>query len=205
MVQNILAGILSGAATVEETERNVTNVVNPAPKSVLYDTEYEDLALPTTVQVELSDGTLVLLEVEWSPGDYDPLDDGEYVLQGELQLVGDISNVADIQPTITITVLPETTYDVYATEAGNDTTGNGSEGSPFRTLQRCVQQAITLGGPRTIKLGSGTYTLTQFLTIPANISVDGSGVDVTFIVGNASLNFSANIGTFQWAPDKFLL
>jgi hypothetical protein len=75
--------------------------------------------------------------------------------------------------------------DLYVSKSGNDTTGDGSSGNPFLTIQRAVD--VSVAGD-TVHVLAGTYgecvdargkvvTLHAEDTTPANTTIDGTGLD----------------------------
>ncbi len=67
---------------------------------------------------------------------------------------------------------------VYVTSGGNDTTGNGSSGNPYRTVFKAASVATS---GKTINVGSGTFNETQVISIPLGVSVQGAGANNTTI------------------------
>jgi uncharacterized protein YjdB len=91
--------------------------------------------------------------------------------------------------------------DYYVSTSGNDASGNGSQGSPWRTLKfACTKVAANQG--HTIRLLAGTF-VEQQLTVPTGVNVIGAGRDVTIIKSATSFYYypaSPGYGT-----DKFLI
>jgi parallel beta-helix repeat protein len=73
---------------------------------------------------------------------------------------------------------------IYVSIFGNDTTGLGSEGLPYRTISKALDRAIS---GQTIYVGAGDYNIAageEFpLLIPGGVAVFGSGPDSSFITG----------------------
>lgn len=72
-------------------------------------------------------------------------------------------------------------YLVWVSPNGNDTTGNGSIENPFQTIARGITWAngISSSFGRTIWLMSGTYT--ESFTIPENVAIRGANVQTVKI------------------------
>lgn len=66
----------------------------------------------------------------------------------------------------------------YIDPDGNDTSGNGSEGSPWKTLNKAVTTVTTSGS--LIHVNPGTYTETVRSTLAPGVSIEGEG-DVSII------------------------
>ncbi|MBA4053523.1 MAG: hypothetical protein C0490_02315 [Marivirga sp.] len=90
--------------------------------------------------------------------------------------------------------------DFYVSPTGSDS-GNGSKGSPWKTLQH-ASVSISSKGSHTIHLAPGTY-IEKRVTIPPGISVAGAGKDLTIIKAHATVNYNpVNPG---FGVDKFLI
>ena len=70
--------------------------------------------------------------------------------------------------------------DHYVATTGNDTTGNGSAGSPWRTIQKA---ANSVSAGEVVSVGPGTYN--ERVTIPAGAS--GTAADTTQFIANGSV------------------
>lgn len=64
-----------------------------------------------------------------------------------------------------------TTY--YIDPAGNDATGNGSVGNPWKTLKKATQAVTTAGN--IIHVNPGTYNETQQCYVAVGVSIEGVG------------------------------
>lgn len=88
----------------------------------------------------------------------------------------------------------------YVSITGNDSTGNGTAGRPWRTLGYAVTQVSeNMGYP--IKLAPGTYIEKNFIRVPPGVTIIGAGKDLTIIKPHSTL-YSATSG---WNFDKFLI
>jgi hypothetical protein len=65
-----------------------------------------------------------------------------------------------------------TTY--FISSSGNDATGNGTTGNPWKTLVKATQTVTTPGD--IIYVNSGTYTETSQCNLAAGVSIEGNGV-----------------------------
>ncbi|MFD3166818.1 carbohydrate binding domain-containing protein [Herpetosiphon sp. NSE202] len=74
-----------------------------------------------------------------------------------------------------------TTYYVDPT-LGNDTTGNGSSGQPWRTLATAIALVAPNQG-HTIYLNAGTHLVPNKLYVPTGVNIQGAGVDQTILTG----------------------
>ena len=92
----------------------------------------------------------------------------DYVAAEHLSLPNTIANVLTDHTLATHTALgcqgaitTNTTY--YISTSGNDTTGDGSSGDPWATIDKAMSEissSLIVGATVTIQLGDGTYTLT---------------------------------------------
>ena len=83
---------------------------------------------------------------------------------------------------------------------GNDGTGDGSAGKPWRTLQHAVSRVPGNQG-HTIKLSGGTFVENAFINIPTGVNIEGSGIGVTILKPTSNLYFQSS----AWVFDKYLL
>jgi uncharacterized protein YjdB len=91
--------------------------------------------------------------------------------------------------------------DYYVSTSGNDASGNGSQGSPWRTLRfACTKVAANQG--HTIRLSGGTYVERQ-VNVPPGVNVIGAGRDVTIIKSDPS--FYYNPASPGFSMDKLLI
>jgi uncharacterized protein YjdB len=91
--------------------------------------------------------------------------------------------------------------DYYVSTSGNDASGNGSQGSPWRTLRfACTKVAANQG--HTIRLSGGTF-VEQQINVPTGVNVIGAGRGVTIIKSNPS--FYYNPASPGFAMDKLLI
>jgi len=81
--------------------------------------------------------------------------------------------------------------DYYVTATGNDTTGTGSAGAPYATLDKALSKATLTGGD-TIHVGTGTFSAdanTDFAGSVGNpIIIQGNGAAYTIITGDITLD-----------------
>ena len=90
----------------------------------------------------------------------------------------------------------------YVSTTGNDASGDGSAGMPWRTLMYTVTRVAANQG-HTIQLASGTFLENGLVEVPLGVNVIGAGIDQT-ILGAAS-SFYYNPATPGYATDKFLI
>ncbi|WP_276373408.1 Ig-like domain-containing protein [Chryseolinea sp. H1M3-3] len=89
----------------------------------------------------------------------------------------------------------------YVSTSGNDA-GNGSSGSPWRTLRHAVTKVPASQG-HIIKLSAGTFVESGPFNVPPGVSIEGSGIDQTIIKAASSFYFNPSDPGF--ALDKFLM
>lgn len=70
-----------------------------------------------------------------------------------------------------------TTY--YISPSGNDATGNGTQGNPWKTLSKASTVATAFGD--IIQLTAGTFNETAQINIAPGVSLTGAGIDVTIV------------------------
>ncbi len=90
----------------------------------------------------------------------------------------------------------------YVSTSGNDATGNGSSTSPWRSLKFAVTKVPASQG-HSIKLSAGTFVESGQFNVPPGVSIEGSGIDQTFI--KAASSFYFNPADPGFALDKFLM
>lgn len=96
--------------------RRVLSIQNPVSVSVDVGTAFDRLALPSTVQVVLSDGGETAIPVVWSADGYKADQKGTYVLSGNLVLPEDVQNPDQLAASVTVVVKqPETGYEKLLT------------------------------------------------------------------------------------------
>jgi hypothetical protein len=205
----IFIGSISSQKGGESTpvgDRNIISVTNPAGQNIDYGRLFENITtLPTTVLCGLTGNTSANIPVTWAEGSYDETVAGPYTLVGTLGTVSGITNTTGITAAIVLTVVADFEFDVYVANDGDDSNDGLSPTTPLETLPAAVVLAVSLGGSRTIKLADGTYTLIDELAVPPSISIIGSGLD-TYITGDASLNYTADIDVAGWEElSRFLI
>lgn len=99
--------------TSEEYQIKYDILAVETPDAITVDegTAFDQLSLPATVEVKYDDGGWRQIPVEWSQGDYQQTQ-GEYVLQGVLELASDVKNTHNMDASLEIHV-------VKATETAN--------------------------------------------------------------------------------------
>jgi len=89
----------------------------------------------------------------------------------------------------------------YVSTSGNDSSGDGSSGKPWRTLRLAVMRVAGHQG-HTIKLLSGTFVESGPIEVPTGVSIEGSG---TTTIVKAASSFYYNPASPGYAADKFLI
>lgn len=91
--------------------------------------------------------------------------------------------------------------DYYVSTSGSDATGNGSQGSPWRTLRyACTKVPANQG--HIIRLSSGTFVELQ-MTLPPGVSIIGAGAGQTILKSDPS--FYYNPASPGYSPNKMLI
>lgn len=76
----------------------------------------------------------------------------------------------------------------YISTTGNDTTGNGSIGLPWKTLKKATTVATTFGD--IIHVNPGTYIETQQCDVARGVSIEGDDYNTTIIKSSLTGTFS---------------
>ncbi len=79
-----------------------------------------------------------------------------------------------------------TTY--YVSPLGNDATGNGTIGNPWKTLKKATSTVTAAGN--IIHLVAGTYTETQASSLAVGVSLEGEGFANTIVISTVSGQWS---------------
>ncbi|NKB24956.1 MAG: DUF1565 domain-containing protein [Kiritimatiellae bacterium] len=74
---------------------------------------------------------------------------------------------------------------------GNDTNGTGSLASPFKTIQRAINEARDLGGGQ-VNVESGVYV--EANTLYSGVYVEGSGIEQTILEGTVDIEWMSGGG-----------
>nr|WP_304517331.1 gliding motility-associated C-terminal domain-containing protein [Cecembia rubra] len=102
----------------EEVDEYGCSVNEPEPTIVVdfedfemievpWGTLFDELGLPTEIQVITEDGQIFTFPIIWSPVGYDPYQNGPYILEGIIQLPNSWEPQFDRLPSITVLVLPK--------------------------------------------------------------------------------------------------
>ncbi len=87
-----------------EQKASISEVGEFASIDVKKGVAFENLALPKTAEVTLSDGTKATLQIVWNAGDYNAQKAGAYTLSGELELKEGIVNPDGLKAQIVVMV-----------------------------------------------------------------------------------------------------
>ncbi len=90
----------------------------------------------------------------------------------------------------------------YVDTSGNDGTGDGSVGKPWRTLLYAVSKVPANQG-HVIMMSAGTFVENGPIYVPAGVSIEGSGKDLTIIKANSAFYYYPDSPSY--ATDKFLI
>ncbi|MGF1637001.1 MAG: chitobiase/beta-hexosaminidase C-terminal domain-containing protein [Cyclobacteriaceae bacterium] len=78
-----------------------------------------------------------------------------------------------------------TTY--YVTLGGNNNTGNGTSGNPWRTVAYAASQVTAGTGNKTISVGPGTFVESQAIKLALGVNLVGAGESNTTITSNGPI------------------
>jgi hypothetical protein len=90
----------------------------------------------------------------------------------------------------------------HVSPQGNDLTGDGSSTKPWKTI-RFAASKVNAGEGQIIRIGVGTFIEEGPIEVPPGVSVEGAGMDRTFI--KAVSSFFYHPPTPGYALDKFLI
>jgi len=92
--------------------------------------------------------------------------------------------------------------DYYVSTSGNDASGNGSQGSPWRTLRvACTKVPANQG--HTIRIAAGTFIEIGQIAVPTGVNIIGAGIDQTIFKADPSFYYyPASPG---YTTNKYLL
>ena len=76
----------------------------------------------------------------------------------------------------------------YISTTGNDTTGNGSLSSPWKTLFKATSTVSSIGD--IIHVNAGTYTETQQCNLKVGVNLEGDGMASTIIKSSLTGDWS---------------
>jgi gliding motility-associated-like protein len=71
---------------------------------------------------------------------------------------------------------------------GNDATGDGSSGKPWRTIGYALSK-IPANQGHTLQISSGTFIESAFLNVPVGVNIQGAGIDATIIRAASNLYY----------------
>lgn len=91
--------------------------------------------------------------------------------------------------------------DYYVSTSGSDASGNGSQGSPWRTLRYATTKVPANQG-HIIRVSAGTFVELQ-MTLPPGVSIIGAGAGQTIIKSDPS--FYYNPASPGYSPNKILI
>ncbi|MBS4013731.1 MAG: Ig-like domain-containing protein [Bacteroidetes bacterium] len=103
---------------------NIISVAAIDDIEVFIGTLFEDISLPSTINVTLDDAasTIVELIVNWAAGTYDENVADTYNITGEIVLKGLITNTSDLTAQVNIIVIPIPEFDIISVESIEDIT-----------------------------------------------------------------------------------
>jgi hypothetical protein len=90
----------------------------------------------------------------------------------------------------------------YVSTSGSDTNGDGTSSKPWRTLRYAVTKVPANSG-YVLKLSAGTFVESGMISVPTGVSIEGAGMDVTFLKATSSFYYYPT--TPGYANTKFLL
>ena len=77
----------------------------------------------------------------------------------------------------------------YISPTGNDVTGNGTIGNPWRTLFKATSTVVTAGN--IIHINAGSYAETETSNLAPGVSIEGSGSATTIVKSDKTGNWSS--------------
>ncbi len=111
----------------ESESVSITSVAAQAAITAKTGTKQDELNLPDTVEVTLSDGTVTKLPVIWQCASYDADEEGTYVFVGTLQNTSDVENPLGLTAEITVTLERPTSGGASHPEAGDTSSDRDDE------------------------------------------------------------------------------
>lgn len=135
----VLATIL---VTVEEEVHDVVSVATQANITVPVTTAFEDIALPSTVNVTLDDASVVAMEVTWDEGSYDPDVEDTYPITGTLTLPDHVANPGSVTAAINIVVVDGPGDDRDITSIATQTSRTFAYNTAFATVQAALPSTV---------------------------------------------------------------
>ncbi|WNG34951.1 DUF1565 domain-containing protein [Archangium violaceum] len=152
-----------------------------------YDNNYRSLTLSLEGQ-QVAQGLGVLQKAAWKKY-------GPYTVQvadGTLNLdlsatAGDPHLMGLALYTLDSVTPPSGGNTYYVSLNGNDTTGDGSQAKPFRTIAKAAA-VVPANAGHTIQVGAGTFDESAQIRLKEKVNLIGAGVDATLIRG----------GRFEW-------
>lgn len=173
--------------------KHITSATPPAPQTVDFNTLFNQLTLPTTVQVTYNDLSTGSASVQWQPGVYDPSIPGTYELTGILTVTEpNTSNKLNVTATMSVVVQPRMRILIGV----QPSTINVGFGTPFSSLGLPASMTGDFDDTSQSQIGTtwtqgaynssvaGTYTLSANMVLPADaINPNGVPAEVTVVVG----------------------
>ncbi|OPJ58530.1 Ig-like domain-containing protein [Clostridium chromiireducens] len=178
-------GNIKASVNVKVEEKTLNSVEALSDISVANGTELNAVALPNTVNITLSDNTIVTADVTWdlAGANYDKNTAGTYALTGTLILPNGVTNPGNLTASVKIKVENKTLNSVEA--LSDISVANGTELNAV-ALPNTVNITLSdttivtadvtwdLAGANYDKNTAGTYTLTGTLTLPNGVTNPGN-------------------------------
>jgi hypothetical protein len=140
----------------------------------------EDGVLPATFLMALSESAVDpnILRVTYDPAGLNAMEVNKDIISNGVNLTDEIK----FKPT----------YEWYVSPNGSDLLGNGSANSPFRTIQKAVQEAESTNNNNVVNISAGTYTeninITKgYITLKGDVQ-SSETVKSTIIKGQIGIN-----------------
>jgi len=155
--------------------------VDGIERKVVLGTTLQDVALPSTIEAKLDDGTKVMVPVVWDGGNpkYDGNTIGKYGFKGKLVMFEGIANLENVKASAEVTVEEQqpVQYTVTATAGANGTV------SPATLMVNEGEDAVFTVTPDTgykvDTVSAGTYDATAGTLTVSNVQADAA-VTVSF-------------------------
>ncbi|NOU98814.1 glycoside hydrolase family 3 N-terminal domain-containing protein [Paenibacillus planticolens] len=175
----------------------IVSVVQPQPLSVAYGTGFEQLGLPATATVNLSNNETKAIPVQWNKGDYNGNAAGVYTLSGTLAAVEGVTNPNNLKASISVSVLPQP---ATAKLSGPSSATTGMTVDFTYGLEHII-------GEVTAQDVTVTYDTYKLEFVPTPVSLNG---DMFIVVDSVSKPgqirlLGVHLGDYQSAPNKDLM
>lgn len=213
--------------TVSPEVRTISSVTAIDDITVFTGVDFEDVDLPSTVQVTLDNAATSDLEVTWDNGDYNSATPGTYTIDGAISLSGVITNPGALQAHVDVIVVTPPT--VTVTSVASQTPVTVAYNTPFGSVVLPSSVNTTLSNSDVVSINvtwaAGTYdqdapdtysitgtlvSLPSGVTNPSNVTAtvsvtvlpaggDEDGIQVKKVIGTGG----SPLGYLQYLPGDY--